>query len=88
MCYLHQPLQLVELAVEIFKVVLVESSQAVFIHDFHQHTEGLFLRHLKQTHRQLVSLCLEHFSTFVGHKGSKTRNRFTLYLHVSYSWAL
>lgn len=44
---LHQPLQLVELAVKIFKVVLVESSQAIFIHDFYQNTKGLLLGHLK-----------------------------------------
>lgn len=44
---LHQPLQLVEFAVQILKVVFVESSEAVLVHDFHQHREGLFLRHLK-----------------------------------------
>lgn len=44
---LNQSLQLVELAVKIFKVVLVQGSEAVHIHDFDQHTEGLFLWHLK-----------------------------------------
>lgn len=44
---LHQSLELVELAVKIFKVVFVESSEAIHIHDFYQHAEGLFLRHLK-----------------------------------------
>lgn len=45
---LHQPLQLVELAVKILKVVLVESPEAVVVHYFHQHAESLFLRHLKR----------------------------------------
>lgn len=47
MTNLHQSLQLVELAMKIFKVVFVESSEAIHIHDFHQHAEGLLLRHLK-----------------------------------------
>lgn len=44
---LHQSLQLVKLAVKILKVVSVQSSEAIVIHDLHQHTEGLLLRHLK-----------------------------------------
>lgn len=44
---LNQSLQLVELAVKIFKVVLVQGSQAIHIHDFDQHAEGLLLWHLK-----------------------------------------
>lgn len=51
---LHQPLQLEKLAVKILKVVLVKSPQAVVIHDFHQHTEGLFLRHL-ESHGNLLT---------------------------------
>lgn len=47
MTNLNQSLQLVELAVKIFKVVLVQGSEAIHIHDFDQHTEGLFLWHLK-----------------------------------------
>lgn len=44
---LHKSLQLIELAVKILKVVFVESSEAILVHYFHQHAEGLFLRHLK-----------------------------------------
>lgn len=44
---LNQSLQLVELAVKIFKVVLVQGSEAIHIHDFDQHAEGLLLWHLK-----------------------------------------
>lgn len=49
---LHQSFQLVELAMKIFKVVFVESSEAIHVHDFYQHAEGLLLRHLK-THGKL-----------------------------------
>lgn len=48
---LHQSLQLVKLAVKILKVVSVQSSEAIVIHDLHQHTEGLLLWHL-QSHGQ------------------------------------
>lgn len=59
---LHQFLQLVELAVKIFKVVLVESSEAVLIHDFHQHAEGLLLRHLEEhSHFNIHAVKMRHF---------------------------
>lgn len=44
--HLHQSLQLVKLAVKILEVVSVQSSEAVVIHDLHQHAEGLLLWHL------------------------------------------
>lgn len=45
---LQQALQLVKLAVKIFKVVSVKLSETIVEHDFHQHTERLLLRHLKR----------------------------------------
>lgn len=44
---LHQSLQLVKLAVKVLKVVSVQSSEAIVVHDLHQHAEGLLLGHLK-----------------------------------------
>lgn len=45
---LQQTLQLVELAVKIFKVVFVELSETIVVHDLHQHAESLLLGHLRR----------------------------------------
>lgn len=65
---LHQSLQLVELAVKILKVVSVESSEAVVVHDLHQHTEGLLLWHL-QSHAQFHKRSSTNAGIHTGKKG-------------------
>lgn len=53
--YLQQSLQLVELAVQLFKVVFVKSPEAILVHDLHQHTEGLLLWHLRRKEVEIVT---------------------------------
>lgn len=43
---LHESLQLEELAVQVFKVLLEELPETVFKHDLDQHAERLLLWHL------------------------------------------
>lgn len=57
---LHQSLQLVKLAVKILKVASVQSSEAIVIHDLHQHTEGLLLWHLQSHAHFIKAQCLEY----------------------------
>ncbi|TNN32364.1 hypothetical protein EYF80_057476 [Liparis tanakae] len=57
---LHQPLQLVELAVQVLEVVLVQSAEAVVVHDLHQHAERLLLGHLEPQEDQRGGLQGDH----------------------------
>lgn len=44
--YLHEALQLIEFAVQIFKVLFEKFPESIIKHDFNQNTESLLLRHL------------------------------------------
>ena len=44
--HLHESLQLVKLEVQLQEAVLEQFPQLVVVHDLHQHTERLLLRHL------------------------------------------
>lgn len=44
--HLHEALQLIELAVQIFKVLFEKFPESIIKHDFDQNTESLLLRHL------------------------------------------
>ena len=44
---LHEPLQLVELEVQLLKALLEKVAHAIVKHDLGQHTECLLFRHLK-----------------------------------------
>ena len=44
--YLHEALQLVKFAMQIFKVLLEKFPETIVKHDLDQNTERLFLRHL------------------------------------------
>lgn len=47
--YLHEPLKLEELAMQIFKVLFEKVPEPVIKHDLDQHAESLLLRHLRKT---------------------------------------
>lgn len=46
--YLHEALQLIELAVQIFKILFEKFPESIIKHDFDQNTESLLFRHLRE----------------------------------------
>lgn len=84
--YLHEPLELEELAMQIFKVLLEEVPEPVIKHDLDQHAESLFLWHLRSTREasvppqvsgevRMTTLLLHSFL----HRALAERDRITLF---------
>lgn len=55
--HLHESLQLEELAMQIFKVLLEKVPEPVIKHDLDQHTERLLLWHLKEKTKIFKKSC-------------------------------